>query len=133
MAGKPLLLPLQAEDNRPIRDAAGQLVSIIEHAQAFVAAVNHLPLAIKAMDEAAGVLLGAWERAESDESADVLHEARIHLNDVARSAEKGAKLPAPLEATTDELAETMDRILDQDTGVLDFAKEIVKRYRVIPR
>lgn len=130
MAGKPLLLPLQAEDNRPIRDALGNLVSIPEHAGAFVAAVNHMPLAIQAMDKAAAVIQHARDLAESDEIAALLQDMKQHLNDVARSAESRAKLPAPEEADEEELTALMVNMLDMDIGPGDFAKAIVKKYRV---
>lgn len=36
----PLQFPLVGEENRPIRDAKGRLVSVTEHAPLFVAAAN---------------------------------------------------------------------------------------------
>ena len=39
-ATRPLVFPLKGEANRPIRDAEGKLVSIVEHAPLFVSCVN---------------------------------------------------------------------------------------------
>lgn len=56
-----LQLPLAAADNRPIYDRVGKLVSVPEHAQMFVAAVNLVNEIAESDDDIVPDEL--WERA----------------------------------------------------------------------
>lgn len=70
-----LHLPLTGKSNRPIYDSAGKLVSIVEHAGMFAAALNFTH-ALAAMDPAdlqadpLAVLVGLHEKARSIVGAD---------------------------------------------------------------
>ncbi len=58
----PLQFPLVGEENRPIRDAAGRLVSVQENAALFVAAAN-LCAEIAACEDGYDLGEFTWQRA----------------------------------------------------------------------
>lgn len=128
---KTLLLPLQAEDNRPIRDALGNLVSIPEHAGAFVAAVNWHGRLLKGLNDTLEHLrANRAMRTQYSVAHANASQAVQAAEQLIAEATKAPKLPAPEEADEEELTALMVNMLDMDIGPGDFAKAIVKKYRV---
>lgn len=131
---KELTLPLTGGDNRCIRDALGNVVSIPEHAQAFAHAMNCHKAMLEGLRACVFPLevLKGHTRPDSTAERNAISALQT-VRDLIVFAESQKLPPAPTEATVDDLTDLMGGILDQDVGVGDFAREIVKKYKVFPR
>lgn len=131
---KELALPLTGGDNRCIRDALGNVVSVPENAEAFAHAMNcHQKMieSLKGVVEHLKVLRGMWrEHSTGARNADY---ALKKVLDMISEAEAGKLPPAPSLVDAAQITDLMGEMADMDTRLSDFAEAIVKKYKVFPR
>lgn len=129
-----LALPLSAEDNKPIWDAAGQLVSIPEHAGAFAHAMN---MHAKMTDALRGTIyhLMVLVAMCPDTSHAKSNAQRIlaQVGKLVAESEKGAKLPPVEEVGEQAIADVLDDPVMAAFQALDAAKTIKAKFRVYAR
>ncbi len=117
-----LALPLSAEDNKPIYDAAFAHAMNMHAKQTagLRATIYHL-MVLVAMCEDRSTAKGNAQR--------ILD----HVQKLVDEAEKGAKLPPAVEAAEEQIAEVIDESVLTEAQIQAYVKAIKAKFRVYSR
>ncbi|MEI6282070.1 MAG: hypothetical protein WCP82_05050 [Alphaproteobacteria bacterium] len=131
---KGLTLPLSAEDNRPIWDAAGQLVSVHEHAGAFTHAMN---MHQRMLDLLAATQIPLLNAIVCMSEGNAKQNTQRLLDDIKKAvvfARAGARLARAEEAAeADVLGAIVDAYDDREPTASVLAKAVKTKFRVYAR
>lgn len=131
-----LALPLSAEDNRPIKDAAGQIVSIPQHAAAFAHAVNmHRKMVATLVTLQIPIMTFIAMCPDRSNSKANAQRTLEQIKEIIAEADAGAKLPPAEEVGEQAITAAMADWLDEEETLttIEYAKAIKDKFRVYSR